>query len=82
MALAHAATVVPLQSSQVDVRRSGAEFSYNIQENHGVAAVVDPVPLTQPLVKAVVHHEAKPGEIEHAKEGHGEHHQGKQFFFA
>ncbi|XP_050309914.1 uncharacterized protein LOC126745910 [Anthonomus grandis grandis] len=48
-----ASEVVPIQSSHVDVRRSGAEFSYNIQENHGVAAVADSVPVIQPIVKTM-----------------------------
>ncbi|ERL91787.1 uncharacterized protein LOC109546769 [Dendroctonus ponderosae] len=53
VAWAQAATVVPLQSSNVDVRHSGSEFSYNIQETRGVAAIPDAVPIIQPLLKSV-----------------------------
>lgn len=40
-----AASVVPIDSSSVNVKQSGNEFSYSIHENHGVA--IDPLPLVK-----------------------------------
>lgn len=37
----------------MDVRQSGSEFSYNIQETRGAAAISDAVPIIQPLLKSV-----------------------------
>ncbi|XP_076269923.1 uncharacterized protein LOC143202341 isoform X2 [Rhynchophorus ferrugineus] len=53
LALSHAESVVPVKTSHVDVRRSGGEFSYNIQENQGVASVDSHIPILQPQVRAV-----------------------------
>lgn len=37
LALSHAATVVPTESSSVNVKQSGKDYSYSIQQNHGIA---------------------------------------------
>lgn len=47
LAISNAAvtTFIPIQSSNVDVRRSGAEFSYNIEHSKGVALIQNPSPI-------------------------------------
>lgn len=45
LALSHSATVVPTDSSSVNVKQSGNEYSYSIQQSHGVA--VEPSPDVQ-----------------------------------
>lgn len=42
-------TFVPIQSSNVDVRRSGGEFSYNIEDSKGVALIQSPSPVFSKL---------------------------------
>lgn len=42
LALTQAATLVPTDSSSVNVKQSGNEFSYSIQQSHGVAAGPSP----------------------------------------
>ncbi|CAG9771266.1 unnamed protein product [Ceutorhynchus assimilis] len=63
-ALTHAGSVLPLQTSEVDVRQDHSGFSYNLKENRGVAAIAEPLPLVQPLVKTTIHIEDKPAEIQ------------------
>ncbi|RZC37933.1 hypothetical protein BDFB_001421 [Asbolus verrucosus] len=40
-----AASVVPIDSSLVNVKHSGQDYSYSINENHGIA--IDPLPYHQ-----------------------------------
>jgi hypothetical protein len=49
-AFARSASVVPIDSSSVNVQHSGQDYSYTINENHGVA--IDPLPHHQiPVIK-------------------------------
>lgn len=51
-------TFVPIQSSNVDVRRSGAEFSYSIEDSKGVALIQNPSPVFAKLRSIISNNQA------------------------